>query len=190
MTEKSNVRMASPADAPGILSLFRMSHDEDGIFTLAEDLVMERLDAAFRKQDGIVGVIGNDHDALEGGIYLAISRPSFTKDFYLSELWNYVHPDHRRTRHAVDLIEFAKRCSADIGLPMIAGLVSNTQTEAKVRLYQRELGEPAGAFFVHGLQRNNPATSFWGTAFGRAPRGGKRVRRKRIAATTVEAIRP
>jgi hypothetical protein len=69
-------------------------------------------------------------------------------------MWNYVAPDYRRSRNADALIHFgfdlSMRLSAAYGfrVPFIAGLLTNKQTAAKVRLYRRMFGNPAGAFFV------------------------------------------
>lgn len=66
----------------------------------------------------------------------------------LEELSSFVLPEFRRSNNAKDLIDFAKGCAKQIGVPLIIGIVSNHRTQAKVELYRRRLGAPAGAFFL------------------------------------------
>ena len=39
----------------------------------------------------------------------------------------------------------------DLGIPLIIGVLSNQRTEAKIRLYERQFGAPAGAFFLYNV---------------------------------------
>jgi hypothetical protein len=48
----------------------------------------------------------------------------------------------------IHLISFGKKCAIDIGVPLMMGILSGERTEAKVRLYCRQFGTPAGAFFL------------------------------------------
>lgn len=147
MTAASVVRLATHIDAPGIMTLCEMLHEENGLPPMDRDLVADTLQAAFDQRGGIIGVIG-DTDALEGVIYLSISRFWYSHTPHLEELFNFVHPDHRKSGHAKALIEFAKGCATD-SVRLVIGVVSNKRTEAKVRFYERRLGKPAGAYFVY-----------------------------------------
>lgn len=146
MTAQSIVRLANPDDEEGIMALCRMLHEENGLFPLDDDMVRDTIRKAFNKQ-GFIGVIGAK-DALEGIIYMVISNFWYSKKPHLEELFNYVHPDHRKSEHAKSLIEFAKKCATN-DIRLVIGVISNTRTEAKIRLYERRLGKPAGAFFVY-----------------------------------------
>jgi len=53
-----------------------------------------------------------------------------------------------KENYAQRMIEFAKDCAIEIGLPLTIGVLTNQRMEGKVRLYQRSLGVPAGAWFV------------------------------------------
>lgn len=151
MTEASKVRVATPGDEEGLMALCRLLHAENGLFPMDEDLVREMLWRAFDRQGGTIGVIG-PRDALQGMIAIMISRFWYSKQPYLEELFNFVHPEHRRSAHAKALIAFSRRCADEIGIPLLIGVVSNLRTEAKVKLYERQLGKPAGAFFLYPNQ--------------------------------------
>lgn len=147
MTSPSEVRLATPADREGIMALCRMLHAENGLFPMEEDLVEETIQRAFDRKGGIIGVIGAPGQ-LEGIIYMLVSNFWYSRKPHLEELFNFVHPDHRKSEHAKALIEFAKKCASD-DVRLVIGVISNERTEAKVRLYERRLGKPTGAFFVY-----------------------------------------
>lgn len=149
MTQPSVVRLATIDDCQDILALCHMLFEENGFASLNEHKVMMTIAQGVTLDGGMIGVIGAP-GALEGVISLSFDGLWYTDDIHLSERYNFVHPDHRKSGHAKALIEFAKRSAAELGVPLIIGVISNERTEAKIRLYRRQLGEMAGAFFIHG----------------------------------------
>lgn len=159
-----DVRRALVEDEEGVMELCRNLHQENGLFDMDEPLVRSMLHRAFDRRDGILGVIGPPGGPLEASIYLLISRFWYSYRKHLEELWTFVHPDHRRTPHAKSLINFAKTCSDELQIPLNIGILSNERTEAKVRLYERQIGKPAGAFFFYNAQfAGGPAATLSGT---------------------------
>lgn len=150
MTCPSVVRLATVDDAPGVLKFCHMMHEEHGFASMNEHKVMMMIARGVCQEGAIIGVIGEDPNNLEGVIALVLDELWYTDDPHLSELYNFVHPDHRKSGHAKALIEFAKKCSRDLEIPLIIGVFSNHRTEAKVRLYRRQFTGPAGAFFIYG----------------------------------------
>lgn len=150
MTSPSVVRLAVPEDRASILAMIQMLHDENGLFSLSTRKSEICVDRYFNGEYAIIGVIG-PVGAIEGSIFLAVEEPYYSDDLQLSELWNIVHPEHRRSEHAKALIGFAKRCSDEIKITLMIGIISNHRTKEKVRLYGKQL-TPAGAFFVHNPQ--------------------------------------
>lgn len=148
------------------MEICRALHEENGLFTMSDDKVLGMLRKAFKKQGAIIGVLGPPGH-IEGAIYLAISDYWYSNDWHLSELFSFVLPQYRKSNNAKELITFAKRCSDEIRIPLVIGVISNERTEGKVRLYQRQLDKPAGAFFVYGARTAMPinnATACMGTA--------------------------
>ena len=152
MMDLSIVRRANIEDGPGIMKLCAMQAEEMAPFKISVNKVAFKIARAIAPLEGqnptVCGVIGKPN-ALEGSIYLEVDMPWYSEEFALCELWNFVHPDHRKSHHAQTLIEFAKACGRGLGLPLSIGIFSNERTEAKVRLYQRRLGKPVGAFFYY-----------------------------------------
>lgn len=144
----SPVRKAIPADAPELMEMCQALHAENAMFSMNEEKVTAMLEKAFNKQGAIIGALGPT-GSIEGAIFMLISSFWYTSDFCLEELFSYVRPEFRRSTNAKELINFGKRCSEELGIPLVIGVVSNERTKAKVGLYQRQLSDPCGAYFLH-----------------------------------------
>lgn len=145
----SPVRKAVAADRPEILELCQKNWEENGQFSLAPLKVEAMVDKAFNGGGAIIGAVGRPGAMIEGFIFLLISQFWYTSDWCLEEVMNYVRPDYRRSTHAKDMISFGKRCSDELGIPLVIGVVSNERTKPKMELYRRQLGEPVGGYFMH-----------------------------------------
>lgn len=142
------VRKARPSDRDTVLDICRQNHVENGQFGLSMRKVEGMVDKAFSNEGCIIGTVGQGRN-VEGIIMLLIAQFWYTDDWCLEEIMNYVLPEHRRSTHAKDMIAFAKRCSDEIQIPLVIGVVSNERTKAKIELYRRQLGEPVGGYFMH-----------------------------------------
>jgi GNAT superfamily N-acetyltransferase len=165
------VRIATKEDEPEILRLLEMMHSEGGMLPLNIDRAREMFARAFNRTGGILGVIGEKND-IKAMICLYISQYWYTNENHLEEIFNYVRPDHRKTGYAKSLIVFAKDCADKIKIPLVIGVLTNQHMEAKVRLYRRVLGTPAGAFFVYGANWVNLELTneeFWSGKFDKKP---------------------
>lgn len=144
----TRVRFAELCDLDQILFLCREMHAENGLFAISEDKVHEMVMTHFNRTGGLIGVIG-EPGALEAVIGLRISQASwYTDEVVLEDFMTFVLPEFRRSTNAQDLIEFSKKCAKVIGIPLLTGVVSNSRTAAKVNLYRRKFGDPAGAYFL------------------------------------------
>ena len=152
MTDKGlTVRAASRADDADMMALCHELHEDNGLFEMEDGKVRQMLDRAYDRQGGIIGIIDGDGE-IAGAIYMTISTLWYRSPEHLEELFNYVRPKYRGTKTAKALVKFAKECSDKTGLPLIIGIITNKRLEAKVRLYRQELGMPAGAFFIYGVE--------------------------------------
>jgi hypothetical protein len=142
------VRKAVASDREAILNICQRNHEENGQFSLAMKKVEAMIDRAFTGGGAIIGVVGGQN-RIEGIITLLISQFWYTNDWCLEEIMNYVLPDYRRSTHAKDMIKFGIRCSDELSIPLVIGVVSNERTKPKIELYRRQLGEPVGGYFIH-----------------------------------------
>lgn len=171
----SIVRPATDADHQEIWRLFLQGHNENGIFKLAPDKVEffiqralhpERVppwDTGPRGEIRVIGPVGK----LEAVCFVIIGSFWYSNDHHLEELLVYVDPEYRHSNHARAIIDWMKRAADNLGIPVLTGIMSNHRTEAKVRLYQRQLPK-IGAFFfytpqsvdgnsVNGMERSDEA---------------------------------
>ena len=151
MSDFPEVLLGTRESEDDMMSLCRELHADNGLFDLNEDAVREVLGRAYDKKGGIIGVIPGDGE-IAAAIYMCISRMWYSHDEHLEELFSFVRPKYRKSKNAEALVEFAMRCGRDTGLGVMIGVITNKRLEAKVRLYRKKLGLPAGAFFVHGVK--------------------------------------
>jgi hypothetical protein len=75
----------------------------------------------------------------------------YSDDRILEEKALFIHPEYRSAKggRARRLCEFAKRAAEQLEMPLLIGVLSNNRTVAKIRMYERQFGEPNGAFFLY-----------------------------------------
>jgi len=151
--EEVHVRVAGPEDFQGIMELARLLNKENSVFPMNEEKVAEAVIPSLWRDGGIMGVIGKP-EKIEGLVLLRIHSQWYSDGEFLEEMCVYVHPDYRSVKggRARKLIEFAKKVSEELKLPLMIGVLSNSRTDAKVKLYERQFGEPAGSFFLYGAK--------------------------------------
>jgi GNAT superfamily N-acetyltransferase len=149
------VRIIGPDELDNVMELCHLLHKENGIFTMDDSKVKAMFDKSFNKQGGILAGIG-PKGKLEGLMYLLLSSFWYSNDPQWEELFLYVTPEHRRTRNAVELLNFAKWCADQTNFPLVIGILSNSPTERKEALYERQLKpeEIKGRFFIYTKKKD------------------------------------
>lgn len=145
-----DVRLAVIEDRPAIVALTTQLHGENGLFRIAPDKVDRMIDRYFDRKGAVIGVIGEIGNPV-ATIYMGLDQLIYTDDWALVEQWNFVHPDHRRSNYARQLIAYAKKTADALRVPLMVGILSNKRTEAKARLYEQML-ERAGSYFIYGIE--------------------------------------
>jgi len=155
----SVVRVATPDDYQEVWRLFLQGHNENGIFKLAPDKVdyfLQRAlhpeligphDSGPRGQVVVIGPTGH----LEALCFVLISQFWYSHQYVLEELLVYIDPEFRKSSHAKAILEWMKKTSDELQIPVFTGIISTVRTEAKVRLYKQQLPQ-VGAFFLYPLQ--------------------------------------
>ena len=110
--------------------------------------------AALSRDHGIMGVIGPVGGNLEAAVLLRIGPMWYSDQIVLEEKAIFVHPDYRAAKigRARLMCEFSKKVADTLNVPLMIGVLSNTRTAAKVKLYTRQFGEPAGAYFLYNAR--------------------------------------
>lgn len=144
-----DVRLAVPEDMDCLLELMRVACREDAQHEMDEERVIQMLGRYYNKQGAIIAVIG-EVGSPEAYLLMVLDEIWYAKPgtMQLLELSLFVHPDYRKSDRAKQLMQFSKQASEGLALDLTIGVFSNSRTEAKIRLYQRQF-KTAGAYFMY-----------------------------------------
>lgn len=142
------VTKARPSDKEAVIEICKEDHAENGQFSLSGKKLEQMVSSILEKGEGVIGLIRRTQD-IEAIMLMKIANFWYSDDYCLEEVLNFVRPAYRRSTNAKDMINFAKRCSDELGIPLVIGVVSNERTKPKLELYRRQLGEPCGGYFVY-----------------------------------------
>ena len=145
----SSVRVAGPDDEAAILSRLLEDIAENASHIAPPSEARIR---AYLGPGAIVGVIDGD-DGQPAAVCIVVGVQWWWSDhWYLMEVCNYVHPDHRRSSHIDDLIDFERwlsdQWSAQYGyrVYLVAGVMGTRRLRAKIALYWRRMTEVGRAY--------------------------------------------
>lgn len=156
-TEKpSTVRIAVPKDEKDILELMLedLRENAEHIAPIHEDRIMEHIRSATEKRGAIIGLIDGPRGKPVAVCMLLPCQWWFSKAYFISEALNYVHPDHRKTKHIHDLIQFERWVgdqwskNAGFRIWVLFSVLGGKRVREKVILYKRKLFE-SGRFFFY-----------------------------------------
>jgi hypothetical protein len=140
-------RLAIPEEQDEVVDLLRQRHAEEGFQSFVESKVREFIQPMIYRQWGVVIVIAGNR-GVEATMGLLLSEMFWTTDPHLERLFDFVRNDCRRSHHARDLINFAKRYADELGVPLLCEQLITPATAAKERLDERQLPK-AGSLFIH-----------------------------------------
>lgn len=147
------VRTGTPADVHAVMDLALAACEDNGLTNPNPVKLLSEIWAALNLQNGIMGLIGDSK--LEAGVLLRVDSMWYSDDKTLIERAIFVRPEHRKSgEHKVSrvrmLIDFAKKAQEELSIPLVIGILSTQRADAKVRLYERHFGAPAGAYWLIG----------------------------------------
>jgi hypothetical protein len=154
MTEPLTVRIGTPEDLDQLMALASEACEENGFLPPQPMKLLQEIWCGLNQDAGLCGVIGPVGGRVEGAVLLRIADMWYSDQKVVEERGIFIHPDYRSAKggRARRLCEFSKEVSDKLGFPLIIGVLSNSRTEAKVRLYERQFGKPSGAFFLYGAK--------------------------------------
>lgn len=157
MTNDLKVRIGTPEDVDSMMSLALSACEENGFIEPNPKKLLAEIWPALNLDRGLIGIIGQSGDTIEGAVLLRIGNMWYSDKPVLEEKAVFIHPEYRSAKggRASRLCEFSKKAADELGMPLIIGILSNHRTEAKVRMYQRKFGSPAGAFFLYNATTGN-----------------------------------
>lgn len=163
MTEfPKGVRLAQQGDERRLFDLCCIAHGENGFGTLDLNAPRIAIDRAIRRDELVFAVIDGP-DRIEATLGLRMSKPWYcsndSANWYWDDLLFFVHPLHRRSRHAMKLIKFAEWWSDKTQMPVaIMVLPRDGDIERRDKLFRRHASR-AGSTFIIGRPLFNPQSS-------------------------------
>lgn len=152
-TGVEGVRLATKADEPELFELLLLMHSEMAFFSLNPSKVVEAIQCATERRGGIIYVIEEKHRVV-ATLGMVLAQDWYSDDYFLAERWNFVRPECRKSDYARRLLEQAKWTHerfklAGQKIAVQVGINSLDRTEAKIRLYARQM-PCMGAYFIYG----------------------------------------
>lgn len=148
------VRAGTPEDVHPMMDLALAACEENGFVNPNPEKLLAEIWTALNLENGLVGIIEGENGILEGAVLLRLGTMWYSDDKVVEEKAIFIHPDYRSAKggRARRLCEFTKLVSDQLGLPLIIGVLSNHRTKGKIKLYERQFGEPSGAFFLYNAR--------------------------------------
>lgn len=143
-----DVRLAVRDDAANVFNLMSLAHEEAGEHPMNPQKVIARIWAGVNHQGSLIGVIGDVGAPLRGYVLMCLVDVWYSNDLMLQEFSLFIHPEHRRSDYAKQLMQFSKKCSHELGIELMIGVLSNERVASKIRLYERQFNK-AGAYFTY-----------------------------------------
>ncbi|HEX3587806.1 MAG TPA: hypothetical protein VH024_17535 [Candidatus Angelobacter sp.] len=154
MTEfPKGVRLAQAGDEKRLFDLCFIAHEENGWGSMDPETVNATIRKATQREGCVIAIIDGP-ERVEAAIGLQPTVPWFCKsdiatNWYWCELFWYVHPLHRRSRHAVKLFRFTQWWEEQIHAPVLISLMPREDLEKKEKLCAR-FGTHIGSTFLIG----------------------------------------
>lgn len=146
------IRIATTADMDEVMRLAIAASEDNSFIPADPGLLAREIWPALCQDHGLCAVIGPPGGAIEGLVLLRIGAMWYSQQIVVEEKAVYVYPQFRSAKggRARKLCEYSKHVAAELGLPLLIGILSNERTKAKVKLYERMFGPPSGAFWLVG----------------------------------------
>lgn len=150
--EEITVRVGTPEDVHAVMDVALMCCRENALSAPNPEKLLQDVWAALNLIDGICGIIGQPGGIVEGVVVLRIGTQWYADERILEERAVFVRPDYRNAKggRAGHLVRFSKQSADFLGIPLTIGILSNSRTAAKIRLYSRLMGPPSGAYWIYG----------------------------------------
>lgn len=163
---ESKVRLAGPEDEDALLDLCRARHAEEGLlnyngkpFTFSDERCRRILHKAIipnRNSPDLAwcGVIGGGDEPVQASVYLSVLHYGESEERYLSERWNWIYPNYRKSEAGRLLIAFSNAIADELKMIVARGVMSPDEDSPKARFFRRNGCKQLGSMFIYGQARN------------------------------------
>jgi hypothetical protein len=151
-----SVRIATADDERIVVELVKAEVMEVASFMgpLDDDRILDAVQVGTRLRGGFVGVIDGPDRVPVAVTVLHPCQWWFSNGWYYFEVCLFVHPDHRRSNHTRDLLDFQRwvvdEQSRGMGYQVFLqnGVLGARRIHTKIALYRRKFAQ-AGAAFIY-----------------------------------------
>lgn len=143
----STVELAERADAPQIFSLVKLCLAEDGSDPVDDEKLGEAIERGIKRDWSLIGVIRGPSFGVVASIGLLLTPQWYSYARRVTNLWEAVHPDHRRSDYAKQLLLYAKNTALLLDRPLVLSLEQSDKTARKREMMARHL-KVGGQVFV------------------------------------------
>ncbi len=151
------VRTGTPADLDAVMSLALAACEDNELTNASPRKLLEEIWPSLHLDHGIMGLIGQA--PLEAAILLRVDSMWYSEAPCLIERSIFVDPKYRAAKggRACLLCDWARSVRSALDMPLLIGIISSERTKGKVRLYERQFGPPAGAYWIVGAHTGHKA---------------------------------
>jgi GNAT superfamily N-acetyltransferase len=143
-SKSANVRLAKQSDKQAIFNLLKLDIAENAarVAPPNEECILETITQALTAPN-IVGVIDGPDGMIVGTAMLIATRWWWSKSYYYQEIPLFVHPDHRKSRYAHNLMDFqawwVDEMTKSFGyrVHLLCGVLGTVRVRAKIAMYRR-----------------------------------------------------
>lgn len=152
------MRLATAGDEKRLFDMFVVAHAENGYGDMDVKIVQDMIVKGCRNDGAVFGLIDGP-ERIEAVLGLWPRKAAWYNsdaagNWYWTDLLLYVHPLHRRTRHAVKLFQFAKWAERALDAPVVLEVAPRDRLEDKERLFSRFGKRLGGAYLIgNGLRK-------------------------------------
>lgn len=149
----SGLRFAEPGDERRLYDLFVMAHSENGMGDVDPETVRAVIVKGCAHEDVAIA-LADGPERIEAAIGLHPVKRWYSTDavsnWYSEDLLIYVHPLHRRSRHARALLQFAQFWAEKSEMPVVLGLMPKDDFEGKEAFFERFARRVGGIYMIGG----------------------------------------
>jgi hypothetical protein len=149
-----NVRIATEADEPAIFDLLMMDMAENAARVAMPDpeRIMSHIQTGTRMKGTICGVIDGPAGKPVAVTLLVPMQWWWSREWHYAEMPSFVHPDHRKSRYAHDLVAFQRamgdKLSESYGhrIYVLLGVLGLKRVREKTIMIRRKMRQVGSAF--------------------------------------------
>lgn len=152
----ASIRVADEKDELHVLAMLiqHLRRTAGHILPIDPQRVLDHIQLGTRQRGGVVGVIDGPEGTPVAVTVMMPAQSAVSQAYHIQVVFNFVHQDHRRSRHGEDLVKFERWCSDEWSrnfgypVPVVHTLHTEDNLREKTRFYRRWMNQ-IGAVFAY-----------------------------------------